>query len=311
MRRISILICLLCFTLSSLSAQPTVFENIKIRRHKAAKKRVLVDKFGTLTFDDSSRQLIFKSEANNKVDNIAIKYDDVTKVVFEVTRHMRGGAAAQVIQGATIVGLVAGNIIAAGHINEYWFYIECKCEGHNKAALFVVPKNSSAKVIDQASTAFGSRVTVTDFPERGAEIELEDLKELKSKQTAKVDKRQHPLPELRPDKATVVVVCPPLAARDAGTGIQVKLHANDEVVAVNRMGTYSLAYLDPGKYRLVSQAGNANGFDMELEAGHQYYFLQNTFQQTLFPNETSLSRNSRELVMYLLDGSYYSDWKPK
>jgi hypothetical protein len=154
-------------------------------------------------------------------------------------------------------------------------------------------------------------VMVTDFPEKGVEIKIEDLKALKSKQEVTVDKTYHPLPELRTDQATVVVVCPPLAARYTGKGIQFKLHANDQVIAVNRMGTYSLAYLDPGKYRLVSQAENANGFDMELEAGHQYYFLQNTFQQTISPNQTALSRNSRELVMYLLDGSYFSDWKPK
>lgn len=57
---------------------------------------------------------------------------------------------------------------------------------------------------------------------------------------------------MKPDKATVVVVCPPLAARNAGFGNQFKLHANDEVVAVNKTGTYSFAYLDPGKYRLIS-----------------------------------------------------------
>ena len=116
---------------------------------------------------------------------------------------------------------------------------------------------------------------------------------------------------MKADKAAVVVVCPPLAARYAGRGIQFKLHANDQVVAVNRMGTYRFAYLDPGKYRLVSQAENANGFDRELEAGHRYYFLQNPFQQTISPNQTALSRNSPELVTYLIDGSYFSDWKPK
>jgi hypothetical protein len=119
------------------------------------------------------------------------------------------------------------------------------------------------------------------------------------------------MPEIKEDKATVVVVCPPLAARFAGTGSQVKLHANEQVIAVNVMGTYSFAYLDPGKYLLVSQGENANGFEMELEAGREYFFLQNTFQQTITPNQTSLSRNSPELVTFLLDGSYYSDWKVK
>jgi hypothetical protein len=88
------------------------------------------------------------------------------------------------------------------------------------------------------------------------------------------------------------------------------LHANDNVVAVNRAGTYSFAYLDPGKYKLVSQSENANGFEMQLEAGKEYYFLQNTFQGAL-KWDTGLSRNSPELVMYELNGAYYSRWKQK
>jgi hypothetical protein len=49
---------------------------------------------------------------------------------------------------------------------------------------------------------------------------------------------------------------------------------------------------------------------MELEAGHEYFFLQNTFQGAL-KAQTTLSRHSRELVMYFVDGSYFSDWKTK
>jgi hypothetical protein len=82
------------------------------------------------------------------------------------------------------------------------------------------------------------------------------------------------------------------------------------VIAVNREGSYSIAYLDAGKYKLVSQSANANGFDMQLEAGKEYYFLQNTFQGA-FKWETQLSRNSPELVMYELNGAYYSDWDTK
>lgn len=172
------------------------------------------------------------------------------------------------------------------------------------------PKDVSAQVIDKASSLFGSRVAVTNFPEKGTAIKVEELKAFESKQTLKVNKLRHPLPELKADKATVLVACPPLAARNEGRGNQFKLHANDQVIAVNKMGTYSFAYLDPGKYRLVSQTENANGFEIELEAGQEYFFLQNTFQG-VFKAETGLSRGSRELVMYLVEGSYYSDRKPK
>ena len=121
----------------------------------------------------------------------------------------------------------------------------------------------------------------------------------------------NPLPELKTDKATIVVVCPPLAARYSGKGRQYKLHANDHVIAVNRPGTYSFAYLDPGKYRLASQAENANGFEIELQAGQVCYFLQNTFQADLDGGQTVLSRNTPELVLYEVGGSYFADWKRK
>ena len=95
---------------------------------------------------------------------------------------------------------------------------------------------------------------------------------------------------MKADKALVVVVCPPLAARFQGKGgIQYKLHANDRVVAVNTMGTYSFAYLDPGDYLLVSQTETANGFHINLEAGKDYYFLQDTFmglEASLNPYQT-------------------------
>ncbi|MBO0911233.1 MAG: hypothetical protein J2P13_05530 [Acidobacteria bacterium] len=108
----------------------------------------------------------------------------------------------------------------------------------------------------------------------------------------------------------MVVVCPVVRGGYNGRSYPFKVHANDRVIAVNKWGTYSFAYLDPGKYRMASQSANAYGFEMELEAGKSYYFLQNTFQGFV-KSSTPLTRNSPELVMYLLDGSYFSDWHRK
>ena len=308
MKRAFILISVLLLSACGLSAQQTVFQYVKIRRHRSAEKRVLVDKYGRLTFDDSGSKLKYESDAG---DLIEVAYDAVVKVDFEMTTHMRGGAISQVLMAGGLPGIIAGSELSSAHVHSYWFYLEYMDRDRKESALLEVPKDSSAQVIDKATSLFASRVTMTDFREKGAEIKMDDLKALNSKQALKVDKKNHPSPELKPDMATVVVVCPPLAARYAGRGNQFKLHANDQVVAVNRMGTYSFAYLEPGKYRLVSQSQNANGFEIELEAGRQYFFLQNTFQEGLTPAVTALSRNSQELVMYLLEGSYFSDWKPK
>lgn len=111
-----ILTWLVLLSASGLSAQKTVFENVKIRRHRSADKRVLVDKIGTLTFDDSTRELTFKSDAG---DNIKVEYDDIAKIVFDLATHMRGGAIAQIIQAATIAGTIVGSAIAGAHVSDY------------------------------------------------------------------------------------------------------------------------------------------------------------------------------------------------
>ena len=158
-------------------------------------------------------------------------------------------------------------------------------------------------------------MTLANYLEKGepivdkdGDIDKSRVPDLKSKHSMKLDKDTHPLPEVKADLATIVVVCPPLAARNTGRGNQFKLHANGKVVAVNKMGTYSIAYVDPGKYSLISQSENANGLDMDLEAGKTYYFIQESFQG-IVKYQTMLSRNSPEVVMYLVDGTYFSDWK--
>jgi hypothetical protein len=294
------------------ASETTTFEHVKIRRHKNPHDRVLVDKVGVLAFNDAGRRLTFASHAGDKLD---VGYDDVVKVVFEVTTHMPGGMWPTMISAAGLPGMVAGPIVKSVHLHDYWFYVEYKNGDHNEPVLLEVPKGSSEAMIAKATTLFGAHVTVADFKEKGEPIknkngELDEqlVPDLRSKQTANVDKKNHPLPEVRPDKATVVVVCPSLWAHTAGYSIQFKLHANDHVIAVNRFGTYSFAYVEPGKYKLISQSENANGFEIEMEAGKTYYFLQNTFEGVL-KERTMLSRNSPELVMYELNGSYFSDWK--
>ena len=161
-----------------------------------------------------------------------------------------------------------------------------------------------------AERRFEDKVNVARFEEKEAKIEKNKLKDLQSKHDLKVDKTQRPIPQVQPDKALVVFACPPLAARHAGKGNQYKIHANDQVIAVNKMGTYYFTYLEPGEYRLVSQTENASGFTMVLEAGKDYYFLQNTFMGA-WKARTSLSRQTRELGMHEISGACWANWTRK
>ena len=295
--------------ISFLFSETIKFEDIKIRRHKSAEKRELVDKIGVLSFEDDARKLTFRSEAG---DNFAVPYSDITKVVFDSDAHMNAGAGSLAISPLSPLG---GALAAGIHVHDRWLYLEYNQGDHSEKVLLGLPEDICNKATAKAESLFGERVTIANYAEKGepivdkdGEIDKRRIPDLKSKHSMKLDRTTHPLPEVKPDKATVVVVCPPLAARITGWGNQFKVHANGKVIAVNKIGTYSIAYVDPGKYSLISQSDNANGFDMDLEAGKTYYFIQETFQG-IVKYHTMLSRNSPEVVMYLVDGAYFSDWK--
>ncbi len=298
--RRSLLLLGLFFVTLPLPAQQATFTEVKVRYNRSAQDQRLVDKNVVLTLDDAARKLIVRSE-HQPLD---VAYDDVQKVIFEVTGHMRGGALSQVIGG------MVGAAIASRKVKDYWCYLEFKKpDGTVQPYLLEIDKESSDAVIEKMKAIFGHKVIIPEF-EEALDIDKNTLKALQSKHDMKVDKKNRPLPDLKPDKALVVVVCPTLAARHAGKGNQFKLHANDRVIAVNRMGTYGFAYLDPGKYRVAAQTENASAIDLELQAGKEYYFLQNVFFGT-WKAKTSLSRHTKELVMYELSGAWYSDWKEK
>ena len=281
-------------------AQQVVFKDIKARFSKNQLDRVLVDKDAELVLDDGARILVVKTERNP----LKVSYDDIRKVVFDRSTHMRGGAMGSMLG-------VAGAALEAKHVEDYWCYLEyAGAGGAIQPYMLEVAKESSPRVIEKMRALFGDKVVVAEFEETAVAIDKDTLKDLQSKHDLEVDEKSHPTPELKPDKALIVVVCPPLAARHAGKGNQFKVHANDRVEVVNKMGTYSFAYLDPGEYRLVSQSENASGFTMTLEAGKDYYFLQDTFMG-MMKAATRLSRHTKELVMHELGGSHYAHWTRK
>jgi len=307
-------------------SQRAVFSGVQIRFSKSGKDRKLIESSGSLIFDDTLRKLIVKSSEKP----LELGYDDVTQVVFDKTRHVRGaspkkhiglgtltnivkegGPLGQVIGGAADAGLEARREMA---VTDYWMQIEIKMPGGSiRPALLEISKDDSDRVMAKAQMLFGNNVHITDFPELGKDIEKKTLKDASTKHTVKVDRINHPDPQIRPDKALIVVACPNVPVTGSSRG-QFKLHAGDSVIAVNEPGTYTFAYLDPGEYEIVSQAGylagNANGFKMKLEAGGDYYFFQNVVTGGL-GYKTVLSRNAKEIVMYEVQGSYYSDWKRK
>jgi hypothetical protein len=303
MTRVALAVCCLSWVLlaSAAGAEPLTFRDLKARFNKSATSRPLVDKNAVLTLDDDTRRLTVQTQPRP----LAIGYDQVRAIVFDVSTHMRGGAL------ASLVGGVAGAAIASQHVDDYWMHI-AYADGNGAARTYMleIPQHASSAIIEKMQALFPGLVTVTAFDEKETVIDKDTLTDLPSKHELKIDEKTRPMPEATAGKALIVVVCPPLAARYTGKGPQFKLHANDRVIAVNKPGTYSFAALEPGEYLFVAQTENASGFRMTVEAGKEYYLLQNMFAG-MWKARTKLSRHSKELVMYELSGAHYANWTRK
>jgi hypothetical protein len=311
MRRI-VLPILFFFTANWVAAETITFNHVRIHRHRSPQGRMLAEREGVLTFDNVSRKVTFQNTVEDRFDEqikVEAPYDSVTKIVFDSTVHMRGEGSWGLLNFAGFAGVLGAAAIGGKSIKDSWLYLAYKLGDQLESVLLKVPSDSPAKVEQTSANLFGDRAVVSAFPEHSEDIAPKQLRsrEFKAKYAIKLNKKDHPLPSERPDKATIIVVCPTVAL-DLFHGGPIKLHANDHVVAVNEIGTYSFAYLDPGKYRLISQSdGNDNGFETEFEAGKTYYFLQSTVHS----DQTLLSRNSGDVVTYLAADAYFSDWKPK
>ena len=277
-------------------AAPAPVKDVKVAFNKSATDRELVEQDAELTIDDQARKVAVK----HKEHPLDVAFDDVQKVVFDTSTHMRGGGLGRALGG------LAGAAISAHHVTDSWCYLEYRGPDSTvKSYMLIVPIEASAALHTQMQALFGDKVVSADFPEKAVEIEKDTLKDLQSKHDIHIDKSNRPMPESNPAKALVVVVCPKIPSSES---TQIKLHVNDQVALVNRTGTYGFLYLDPGEYQLVSQSGNASAIRMTLEAGKEYYFLQETFMGSTKSN-TQLTRHTKELVMFQLNASFHADWK--
>jgi hypothetical protein len=308
-------------------SQRVVFNGIRVRFSKSGADRRLIESSGSLIFDDTARKVIVES-----VKPLQIGYDDIAQVVFDRVNRIQERSAAKEIGYGTVTDIIGtagplGKVIKRtpevysrvrplSTLTNFWMEIEIKMPGGSlQPALIELRQQDSTQVVAKAQQIFGKDVHMPDSLQIGHEIGKKTLKDAKAKHQVTVDRRNHPIPEIRPDKALVVVACPAVYI-PGSVAWQFKLHANDSVIAVNKIGTYSFAYLDPGEYVFASQAGflgaNANGFKMILEAGGDYYFFQNVLEgYSTGRYSTGLSRQAKEIVMYEVQGSYYSDWKRK
>jgi hypothetical protein len=292
--RLLVLGLLLVTPLAAL-AQQVAFPDVKVRFSRG-KDRLLVEKAAHLVFDDAGQRLIVKS-SDRPAD---VPYDKVRRIQLE--RSIRGTDPSLAIAFGGLVGAAIHDDTKLAS----WAYIET--EG-SPPLLLLIGKDSTVRFREKVQEAFGDRVATVEFRETAEKVEKSALKEAKVGYDVRADRQQHPMPELKPDKALIVVACPPINTRYSGKG-NAKLYLDDAVVAANEMGSYTFFYAEPGEHALVSEMGNASAIRMNFEAGKDYHFLQNTSIGWTSP-QTLLTRQSRELVMYEIEGSYFATWKKK
>ena len=311
----TLVVLLLFFTGGSAvgMAQQTLVANDVINWvSKSAKNPTLVAWWGDLTFDDAAKKLVFVSGKQS----FSAGYDTVRRIVFDEATHLRPTRLAWK-QWEQEKNRVNG---------DYWMYVEHGAPGGPAAKhMLQIPVDPAPKVINKAKDVFAGRVVVTGV-RVGELIDRNTLKDLQSKHDFLLaDRKKHPLPELKPDKALIVVVDPIYSSYGGGlVGLtlkvhnpgemfdyQVKLHANDRVVLVNKVGTYGFAYLDPGDYQIAAQAKyQASVLQTTVEAGKAYYFLADNFSD-LPGSQIQLSQHSPELVMHKLGEAYFGLWTLK
>jgi len=291
----SLLLCLAPEFVPAAVAQQAIFPDVKLRFSRG-KDRLLVEKGADLVFDDAAQRLRIKS-SDRPLD---AAYAQVKRVILE--RSLRGTDPSMAIALGGLVGAAIHDDTKLAS----WMYLET--EGQ-PPLLLLVGKDSTAGLREKVKQVFGDRVTVSEFPEAPEKLDKKTLAQASVKFDVRADKSAHPPPELAPGKALVVVACPPINTRYSGKG-NAKLYVDDQVVAANEMGSYTFFHVEPGEHTLISEMGNASAIKMTFEAGKDYYFLQNTWIGWTSP-QTQLSRQSKELVMYEVEGAYFAAWKQK
>lgn len=228
-----------CQSTSSI-AQPMVFKKVQMRFNPVGPKREMVERGADLILDDNARMLTIKSGKP-----IVVDYGSIEKVVFDVRRHMRGGRMTKLLGAmnggrAGTIGSDIGAAIEAKTVEERLCYLEYKVSGGTtRSLMLVIDFDIADEVTARMQSAFGTAVLGLDFGPHPYEIDKRRLKDLRSKHIVTLDKKNHPQPEVKPDKALVVVVSPSIPGKILATGIQYKLHANDNVVAITKPGAYS------------------------------------------------------------------------
>lgn len=293
--RCSVLILALSPTLS---AQVTALR-VHVRTKSKPNDKNLASLRGHLLWDDAARELRIERDVR-----LSLK-ESVTKIPYSEVAAVQFDTITNPLRRDVLHGAGSSKPANAKVEDEYLHLTLVSGDSH----LVEIDDEDVLGVIAKARDLFGSKVSETPV-RRGDKASARDLPERSSHFSLKIVKK--PLPQPLPGKALVWVLSPKVQENAWHNWYgkpgppQMRLHANNKIVAVTRQGTYSYAQLDPGDYELISQTGDhANGFRRTLEAGREYFFYQN--EAPLF--SVVLSEQSRDVALHELTGLQFGEWK--
>jgi len=283
------------------NAEPISFGKVWVRGAVGPKDIRMLSTPGNLAIDTVARRLVVKS----KRLPLDVSLDQVRKLTFDVSSHMRGGTGGG-------LGALVGTAIVSGTVSDYWCVIDyVDAAGVSRLYLLEVGRDRASDVLALLTRVLPSAVQEARFTEQQREQSKDGIAPFNDSYQVTVVKENRPaVPPIQPESALVVVAAPTVDFDDAGAGGECRLYANRNIVAVNNMGTYAFFFLAPGTYSLLSKAGNMSVLDLTVEAGKAYYLFENTFMGFSSMN-ARLSRQSEALVRGEMAGMYYSDWRPK
>jgi hypothetical protein len=260
----------------------------------------MIERNVDLVFDDAGTTLRVETHGIGAVpatdedvpEPFVVRYEDVVRVVLETTTRSNGAPA-------------------------QWLYFEQKPTVSPQRLLFVTGGSMSAQITAKIRESFGARVAEPRYSPIGG---IDSIGLSKAALKCKYSRLEAAIPEVRPDRALVFVVCPRITdnPRTEIGGAVVRLMIDGREAAANREGTFAYVYVQPGERTIASQTDQskpapphpgeiwappgmrdlfAYGTQMMLEAGHAYYFSQDAAHGWLF-------MRSKETAVYESTGAF-------
>ncbi len=301
-----------CAAATKSAAQVQSFPDVRVRFVKPTSREML-EKDADLTIDMGARRIRVKS-SDRPLD---IGFEEVQKAVVELDTLGRKAGFAASIAGLIAGGLLFGNSVTTAidkpFDGDHFLHLRHGKAGYGSTEYgLVIGRKSVPQALPALRTALGERLEIPVFTEKVEAMDKDKLPPVKDTYHSLNTDRVHPLPEVRPDKALVVVVTPATIMRRFGPekayGIA-PLYANGTLVGVSGPGCYTFFHLDPGETLLVTQVHDAVGLRLNLQAGEAYYLTQALYAKGI-RLQSFLTRHSPELVMYEVAGSLWSEWGP-